>query len=72
MGDWCGPTSDTDRLKTGARSETVKRREVDSMGEEKEILLRRNICAYLTSRLMGDPYAPALAATSAAKATAGA
>jgi hypothetical protein len=25
------------------------------MGEEKEILLRRNVCAYLTCRLMGDP-----------------
>jgi hypothetical protein len=25
------------------------------MGEEKEILLRRNFCAYLTRRLMGDP-----------------
>ena len=25
------------------------------MGEEKEILLRGNICAYLTGRLMGDP-----------------
>ena len=25
------------------------------MGEEKEILLRRKVCAYLTGRLMGDP-----------------
>jgi hypothetical protein len=25
------------------------------MGEEKEILLRGNVCAYLTDRLMGDP-----------------
>ena len=25
------------------------------MGEEKEILLRGNFCAYLTGRLMGDP-----------------
>ena len=30
------------------------------MGEEKEILLRGNICAYLTCRLMGDPQAPML------------
>ena len=28
------------------------------MGEEKEILLSGNICAYLTSRLMGDPSTP--------------
>jgi hypothetical protein len=27
------------------------------MGEEKEILLRGKICAYLTCWLMGDPYA---------------
>jgi len=26
------------------------------MGEEKEILLRGKVCAYLTCRLMGDPY----------------
>ena len=26
------------------------------MGEEKEILLRRKVCAYLTCRLMGDPF----------------
>jgi hypothetical protein len=25
------------------------------MGEEKEILLRGKVCAYLTGRLMGDP-----------------
>ena len=25
------------------------------MGEEKEILLRGKVCAYLTCRLMGDP-----------------
>jgi len=25
------------------------------MGEEKEILLRGKVCAYLTDRLMGDP-----------------
>ena len=25
------------------------------MGEEKEILLHRKVCAYLTCRLMGDP-----------------
>jgi hypothetical protein len=25
------------------------------MGEEKEILLRGEVCAYLTGRLMGDP-----------------
>jgi hypothetical protein len=25
------------------------------MGEEKEILLRGKVCAYLTWRLMGDP-----------------
>ena len=25
------------------------------MGEENEIILRRNFCAYLTDRLMGDP-----------------
>jgi hypothetical protein len=25
------------------------------MGEEKEILLHGNVCAYLTGRLMGDP-----------------
>ena len=29
------------------------------MGEEKEILLRRKVCAYLTRRLMGDPWASA-------------
>jgi hypothetical protein len=28
------------------------------MGEEKEILLRGNFCAYLTCRLMGDPLFP--------------
>ena len=28
------------------------------MGEEKEILLRGNLCAYLTDRLMGDPEVP--------------
>ena len=27
------------------------------MGEEKEILLRGKVCAYLTGRLMGDPNA---------------
>jgi hypothetical protein len=27
------------------------------MGEEKEILLRGKVCAYLTCRLMGDPFA---------------
>ena len=27
------------------------------MGEEKQILLRGNVCAYLTCRLMGDPFA---------------
>jgi len=27
------------------------------MGEEKEILLRGKVCAYLTCRLMGDPNA---------------
>jgi hypothetical protein len=26
------------------------------MGEEKEILLRGKVCAYLTGRLMGDPF----------------
>ena len=26
------------------------------MGEEKEILLRGKVCAYLTWRLMGDPF----------------
>jgi hypothetical protein len=26
-----------------------------STGEEKEILLRRKVCAYLTCRLVGDP-----------------
>jgi len=30
---------------------------VDSTGEEKQILLLRNVCAYLTRRLMGDPCA---------------
>ena len=28
------------------------------MGEEKEILLRGKVCAYLTCRLMGDPIDP--------------
>jgi hypothetical protein len=28
------------------------------MGEEKEILLRGKVCAYLTDRLMGDPQGP--------------
>jgi hypothetical protein len=41
--------------KTGARYETIKRRGVDTKGEEKEILLRGKVCAYLTCRLMGDP-----------------
>ena len=35
------------------------------MGEEKEILLRGKVCAYLTCRLMGDPVIPLLAAHAA-------
>jgi len=43
------------KRKQGRVTETIKRRGVETIGEEKEILLRGNICAYLTGRLMGDP-----------------
>src|SRR6266705_828259 len=58
MGDWCGPKSDTDRLKTGARN--LRRSNTNELiqREKKKILLRRNVCAYLTGRLMGDPTTP--------------
>ena len=42
------------KRKRGRVTETIKRRRVDTIGEEKEILLRGNVCAYLTCRLMGD------------------
>src|SRR5438552_413008 len=55
MGDWCGPKSDTDRLKTGARD--LRRSNADELiqREKKKILFPRNVRAYLTWRLMGDP-----------------
>ena len=37
------------------------------MGEEKEILLRGKVCAYLTCRLMGDPYLCSAAGFAAGK-----
>src|SRR3990172_9561482 len=43
------------KRKQGRVTETIKRRGVETIGEEKEILLRGKVCAYLTSRLMGDP-----------------
>ena len=43
------------KRKQGRVTETIKRRGVETIGEEKEILLRGNICAYLTGWLMGDP-----------------
>src|SRR5437879_4957758 len=55
MGDWCGPKSDTDRLKTGARN--LRRSNANELiqREKKKILSPRNVRAYLTDRLMGDP-----------------
>src|SRR6266403_1673714 len=63
MGDWCGPKSDTDRLKTGARNRRRSNANELIQREKKKILLRRNVRAYLTDRLMGDticssPFAP--------------
>jgi len=45
MGDWCGPRSDTERLKTGARKLDNQIQRVDRMGEEKETLLRGKVFA---------------------------
>jgi hypothetical protein len=56
MGDWCAPTRDTDRLKTGARNSNDRTlTSCSTTGEEEKILLGGKVCAYLTVRLMGDP-----------------
>jgi len=49
---------DTDRLKTGARDLDPRTLTSCLTGEEKKTLLRGNVCAYLTVRLMGDPNLP--------------
>jgi hypothetical protein len=36
MGDWCGPKSDTDRLKIGMRNPDDQTLGVESSGEEKK------------------------------------
>ena len=51
MGDWCGPKSDTDRLKTGVRDLDNQTADELNQREKKEILLRGKVCAYLTCRL---------------------
>jgi len=47
--------SDTNRPKTGARDSNDRTLTSCLTGEEKKILLRGTVCAYLTFRLMGDP-----------------
>jgi hypothetical protein len=57
MGDWCGPISDTDRKENrGALLRESNAEELIQREKKKEILLCRNVCAYLTCRLMGDPF----------------
>ena len=58
MGDWCGPKSDTDRLKTGVRIPDDQTLRSSINGRRKRNSSPQENLPYLTRRLMGDPMIP--------------